>query len=75
MENRITLKHLIELLRIKHEIEIRDKDNYRLFNCLSNSQALEPYFDREVVEWFVIGNREVLSSDDVKVVILLGEQE
>lgn len=75
MENRVLLKHLIERLRFDHEIEIRDENNYRLFNCLNNSQALEPYFNRKVIEWFVITNREVLSADDVKLVILIGEKE
>ena len=63
----VVLKDLIELLRFEHEIEIRDEDNYRLFNCPSNSQVLEPYFNREVVEWFTSENR--------KVVILIGEEE
>lgn len=65
MENRLLLKHMIETLRMTHEIEIRDKDNCRLFNCQSNSQALEPYLNREVVEWFVYDN---------KAVILIGEE-
>ena len=60
MENRVLLKHLIETLRIEHEIEIRDKDNYRLFNCLSNSQVLEPYLDWEVVQWFAYNNRKAV---------------
>ena len=61
----VVLKDLIELLRMVHEIEIRDKDNYRLFSCSSDSQVLEPYFDREVVEWFV--------GESYKVVISIGE--
>lgn len=75
MENRLLLEHLIETLRLEHEIEIRDEDNYKLFNCSSNSRALEPYLNKEVLEWFVVGNREVLSADDIKVVILIGETE
>lgn len=63
---KVILKHLIEKLRMEHEIELRNEDNYRLFNCSSNSQALEPYFNREVVEWFTGENR--------KVVILIGEE-
>lgn len=62
----VVLKDLIELLRMEHEIEIRDKDNYRLFNCLSNSQALEPYYNKKVIEWFAI--------DNCKLVILIGEE-
>ena len=67
MGNKLTLKDLIELLRFEHEIEIRDEDNYKLFNCPSCSRrALEPYFNREVVEWF--------ASKNCKVVILIGEE-
>ena len=66
MKNRLLLKHLIKTLRMSHEIEIRDKDNYRLFNCSSSSLALKPYFNRKVVEWFVYDN---------KAVILIGETE
>lgn len=62
----VVLKDLIELLRMEHEIEVRDKEGYRLFNCPSNSQALEHYYDREVVEWFAI--------DNCKVVISIGEE-
>lgn len=61
----VVLKDLIELLRFEHEIEIRDEENYKLFNCPSYSKALEPYFDREVLEWF--------ASENGKVVILIGE--
>lgn len=61
----VVLKDLIELLRMEHEIEVRDKDGYRLFNCSSYSEALEHYYDREVVEWF--------ASDSCKVVISVGE--
>lgn len=67
MKNRLLLKYLIETLRMEHEIELRDEENYRLFNCSSNSQALEPYFNREVIQWFV--------SENCKVVILTGETE
>ena len=58
----VVLKDLIELLRMEHEVEIRDAEGYRLFNCSSNSQALEPYYDREVVEWFAYGNCNVVIS-------------
>ena len=63
----VVLKDLIELLRMEHEIEIRNEENYRLFDCPSNSQVLEPYFNREVVEWFAV--------EFCKVVILIGELE
>lgn len=62
----VVLKDLIELLMFEHEIEIRDEGNHRLFNCPSNSQVLEPYFNREVVGWLAFENR--------KVVILIGEE-
>lgn len=65
MENRITLKQLVKSLRMSHEIEIRDKNNCRLFNCSSSSPALKHYFDREVVEWLAYDN---------KAVILIGEE-
>lgn len=58
----VVLKDLIKLLRMEHEIEIRDAEGYRLFNCSSNSQALECYFDREVVEWFASGNCNIVIS-------------
>ena len=68
MENRITLKELVESLRWEHEIELRNRDNYGLFNCSSNSQALEPYFNEKVDgKWFAIDNR--------KIVILIGGEE
>lgn len=67
MENGITLKQLIESLRMEHEIELRNKDNYGLFNCSSNSQALEPYFNEKVDgKWFAF--------DNCKIVILIGEK-
>lgn len=62
MKNRITLKHLIELLRMEQEIQIRNKDNYRLFDCSNKSQALEPYLNREVVNWFVYQNGRIVIS-------------
>lgn len=65
----VTLKDLIELLRMEHEIEIRSEDNYRLFNCPSNSQVLEPYFDRKVIEWFAF------IGEERKVCISIGEEE
>ena len=52
---------------MSHEIEIRDEDNYRLFNCSSSSPALEPYLDREVIQWFAYDNR--------KIVVLIGEED
>ena len=61
------LKHLIETLRMEHEIELRSEDNQRLFNCPSYSQAIEPYYNRKVNVWF--------ASDNLKVVILIGETE
>lgn len=67
MKNRPSLKHLIERLRMEHEIELRDENNYRLFNCSSNSQALEPYLNRKVVEWFAY--------ESGKVVISIGEEK
>ena len=67
MKNKLLLKHLIETLRIDHWIEIRGEDNYELFNCRSNSQALEPYLDREVIQWFAYDNR--------KIVVLIGEED
>ncbi len=67
IKNRLSLKHLIETLRMEHEIEIRNEDNYRLFNCPSNSQALEPYLNREVIEWFAYGS--------CKIVVSIGEKE
>lgn len=63
----VILKDLIELLRMEHEIEIRDAEGYRLFNCSSNSQTLEHYLNREVIEWF--------ASENSKVVISIGEEE
>lgn len=69
MKNRLLLKDLIETLRFEHEIEIRDENGYRLFNCPSTSQVLEPYFNRKVIDWFVyIENFR-------KVVISIGEEE
>lgn len=59
----VTLKDLIELLRMDHEIELRDEDNYRIFICSSNSEALKTYFNREVVEWF--------ASENLGIVILI----
>ena len=67
MENKLLLKHLIETLRMEHEIELRSEDNLRLFNCPSFSQVLEPYYNREVNVWFASG--------DCKVVILIGEED
>lgn len=65
MENRLLLKHLIETLRFEHEIELRNEDDCRLFNCPSLSEALEPYYNREVLVWFIYDN---------KVAILIGEE-
>ena len=62
MKNRLLLKYLIKTLRFEHEIEIRNKNNFRLFNCPSTSQVLESYFNREVVEWFAIDNCNVVIS-------------
>ena len=67
MENRLSLKNLIETLRMEHEIEIRDEHNFRLFNCSSFSEVLEPYYNRKVNAWF--------ASDNLKLVILIGETE
>ena len=63
---KVVLKDLIDLLRMEHEIELRDEDNYRMFNCPSYSQALEPYYNRKVNVWF--------ASDNLRVVILIGEE-
>lgn len=67
MKNRLSLKHLIDTLRMRHEIELRDEDNCRLFNCSSYSQILEPYYNREVNVWFASG--------DCELVILIGDEE
>ena len=64
----VVLKDLIELLRMEHEIEIRDAEGNRLFGCSSNSQALKPYYDREVIEWFAFVGLES------KVCITIGEE-
>lgn len=66
-ENRLSLKHLIEVLRMEHEIELRTEDNYELFVCRSNSQALEPYLNKKVIEWFAYG--------DCRLVVLIGETD
>lgn len=65
----VVLKDLIELLRMEHEIEIRDAEGYRLFECSSSSPTLEPYLDRKVIEWFVF------MCEYRKIVILIGEEE
>ena len=65
-KNRLLLKHMIETLRMTHEIAIRDKDNYSLFNCQSNSKVLEHYLNREVIEWFVYDNKPVILIGDTE---------
>ena len=67
MENKLLLKQLIETLRIEHNIELQTRDNDMSLYCVSDSQELEPYFNRKVVDWVASGNCEL--------VILIGETE
>ena len=46
-------KEMVELLRINCGVEIRDESNCNVCFCESNSRGIEPYLDKEVVEWFV----------------------
>lgn len=67
MENKLLLKHLLETLRIEHNIELQTRDNDMSLYCVSDSQELELYFNRQVVDWVASGNCEL--------VILIGETE
>lgn len=48
----MTLYEMIRLLRISNRVEIRDRNNWELFRCKSDSDALKPYYDKKVLEWF-----------------------
>lgn len=66
MENKLLLKQLIETLRIEHNIELQTRDDYISLYCVSDSQELEPYFNRKVVDWLACGNCDLI--------ILIGEE-
>ena len=54
----LLLSQLIETLRFEHEIEVRDEDGYRMFDCSSKAGVLEFYSERVVIDWFVSSNIE-----------------
>ena len=49
----MTLKDMLNVLRIPCIIKIRDLDNDPICNCGSDSKGVYPYLDLEVVQWFV----------------------
>lgn len=47
------LMDMISTLRTPNErVEIRDKENYEILTCRTDSKALEPYLDCEIINWF-----------------------
>lgn len=49
----MTLKDMIDKLRIPCRIKIRDSESYPICDCESDSRGVIPYLDLEIVEWFV----------------------
>lgn len=49
----MTLKDMVEKLRKKEIVEIRDRDNYIICTCHTNSKGIQPYLENEILEWFV----------------------
>lgn len=43
---------MIARLRLPAEIEIRNKHNERICECMSDSMGVKPYLDIDVLEWF-----------------------
>ena len=48
----MTLKDMIDKLRLASLIEIRDRDNFRICITASNAKGVIPYLDYDVIEWF-----------------------
>ena len=49
----MTLKDMVDKLRIPCWIKIRDSESYHICDCESDSRGVIPYLDLEIVEWFV----------------------
>lgn len=49
----MTLKDMIDKLRIPCWIKIRDSESYPICDCESDSHGVIPYLDLEIVEGFV----------------------
>ena len=48
----MNLNDMICTLRHPQVVEIRDKEGYEQFTCISTSKALVPFLGCEVTEWF-----------------------
>lgn len=63
----MTLRNMIERLRIHCMVEIRDEENEVICLCATSGKGVYPYLKMEVIEWFVVST----SSDLAVFVVLL----
>lgn len=50
----MTLRDMVNSLRVsgRYRVEIRGSENCEILTCNTNSQGIEPYLDRKVLDWF-----------------------
>lgn len=48
----MTVKDMVEKLRMPKMVEIRDHANYFICTCKTESKGITPYLENEVIEWF-----------------------
>lgn len=74
----MTVKEMLERLRIPVMIEFRDSENNFVCFTQSDVKGVEPYKDRKVSEWFVFSKLQQTILDKPDICILLedlAEQE
>ena len=60
----MTLRDMVSTLVYPQTIEVRDEWNMELLITSSDSYAIEPYLDKDVLSWFA-GNAPFKTSDFV----------
>lgn len=69
----IRIRDFVTTLLYQMNIEVRDENNYTLGVFPTDSDALKPYLEREVKQWFPCGSYKGIEVDFT--VILQEEQE
>jgi hypothetical protein len=69
----MTVKDMVEKLRMSKLVEIRDHANFFICICKTDSKGITPYLENEVIEWFPFGESDfygpnfcILINDEVE---------
>lgn len=72
---RMKVKEMVNTLRITSEIEFRNSENYTICKAKSDSEGVNPYLEREVIEWFVFSKTIPTLKVNSDICLILEDEE